>query len=35
MFDDMDLSRKHPRMFIIGIVVLGFIGVAAMLILSL
>lgn len=34
MFGDMDQLRKHPRMFIIGIVLLGFIGVAGMLILS-
>lgn len=34
MLGDMERSRKHPRMFIIGIVLLGCIGVAAMLILS-
>jgi hypothetical protein len=34
MFGDMDLSRRRPRLFIIGIVLLGLIGIAAMLILS-
>jgi hypothetical protein len=34
MFGDMDQARKHPKLFIIGIVLVSVIGVAAMLILS-
>lgn len=34
MFGDMDQSRKHPRMFIAGIVILGVVGLAATVILS-